>query len=92
MKHPQNRDWNGQTKHKSIVLTHRVMITGYPEAGSACVRKGQLVFITSGHYEIGGRISNHFSWRPIKEDGTLGRKTSGYWDRKWSPQYPQIKL
>ena len=32
------------------------------------------VLVTEGQYEIGGRISNHFKWRKILKDGSLGKK------------------
>jgi hypothetical protein len=73
---------------KKITITHKIGFTAYPEFGYATMRKGRPVFITAGHYAIEGRISNHFSWRPIKADGTLGREYNGYWERKWSPSPP----
>lgn len=63
----------------SVVVRHRVSITHKPVAGHATYRKGKLVFIISGAFEIGGRISNHFHWATIKTDGSLGRPTHGYW-------------
>ena len=39
---------------------------------------GQPVMITDGEYEVDGRISNFWSWRPLSEDGTLQPEEHGY--------------
>lgn len=64
---------------QTVVVRHRVPITHKPTLGCAIYRKGKLVFIIGGAFEIGGRVSNYFDWATIKPDGTLGRKTNGYW-------------
>lgn len=66
-----------------VKITHKVSITKEPVAGYCCYRKGKLVYIESGSYEIGGRLSNFFSWRVVKPDGSLGKSHAGYWDRSW---------
>ena len=66
-------------KKKSVVVTLRVAVTEAPQAGYATYKKGKLVFITGGAFQVEGRWSNHFTWRTIKTDGTLGRECSGYW-------------
>lgn len=37
-----------------------------------------VVYVVSGAYEIGGRISNFFEWRRVLCDGTLGKVQRGY--------------
>lgn len=68
------------TKRKTVTITHRVRITDRPEAGCATMHpKDGLIFITDGSEYIDGRVSNHFYWRKINADGTLGdRDRCGY--------------
>ena len=48
--------------------------------GRVYKRDGKNVYITSGDYEINGRISNHWGWREVNENGSLGEKGCGYGD------------
>jgi len=66
-------------KTSVVIKRLRVPIVHKPLKGCAIYRRGKLVYIISGDYEIGGRVSNHFHWATIKPDGTLGRPTKGYW-------------
>lgn len=54
---------------------------------------GKLIYITSGSY-IGGydRISNHFHWRYLKKDGTLGKEGHGYGDTNIYPVDCKIQI
>lgn len=38
----------------------------------------RLVYVESGAYEVDHRISNHWTFREIEKDGTLGRSYSSY--------------
>lgn len=37
-----------------------------------------VIYVTGGAYEIGGRVSNHWRWRKVNKDGTLGEEGHGY--------------
>ena len=43
-------------------------------------KQGRLIYMESGAYEIENRISNHWSWRIVRKDGTLGKRQFGYGD------------
>ena len=68
-----------------VEVRHKVEILNYLKVGCACYdEKGRLAYIIDGQWEIDGRLSNFWDWKLIKEDGTLGRKQSGYgWKGKW---------
>jgi hypothetical protein len=40
---------------------------------------GRLVVITGGSYMGTHGVSNHFYWKPILPDGSLGPEEYGYW-------------
>lgn len=54
------------------------------------VRKidGVISLITDGFYidPTYGRISNHWTWRPVRPDGSLGRSRSGYGGDYFGPR------
>lgn len=41
-------------------------------------KDGRIVFITDGAYYGDWGISNYWTWREVKRDGTLGKEESGY--------------
>lgn len=54
--------------------------------GKVYLRDKKRIYITSGSYLGGyGRVSNHWTWKEINEDGTLGVKGSGYGDMSAEP-------
>ena len=55
--------------------------------GKVFKRDGKKIYITSGYFTDPeyGRISNHWSWREVNKDGTLGKKGNGYGDTKAKP-------
>lgn len=57
-----------------------VIHSGWRPAGRSAQMKGypRLVYIVSGNYEVNGRISNWWTWRPILSNGTLGKEVHGY--------------
>lgn len=48
--------------------------------GAAGRRKGRVIFVTGGYFldPIYERLSNHWSWRYVRPNGSLGRSGSGY--------------
>lgn len=44
--------------------------------------KPKLVLITDGSFEVRGRISNFWSFRTVKEDGTLSETKGGDYDNE----------
>lgn len=71
---------------KSVKVTLRLPVTDVPVAGSCTYRRGKLVYVASGAFEIDGRVSNFFDWRIVQKDGTLGRWQCGYWHPLWSKE------
>jgi hypothetical protein len=55
-------------------------IDGHYYIGSCYLRDGRVIYIESGCYTdpTYGRLSNHWHWRKVNEDGTLGRRGNGY--------------
>lgn len=42
------------------------------------------VYVTSGQFQVNGRISNYWYFHAVQEDGSLGPQLSGYggnWER-----------
>jgi hypothetical protein len=39
---------------------------------------GRLIYIYDGQFMSNGKLSNFWYWKYINDDGTLGRKGSGY--------------
>lgn len=39
---------------------------------------GYKVYVIDGAYLRNGRVSNHWTWQRVNEDGTLGERESGY--------------
>ena len=48
------------------------------QVGEVRMIKGKLSLLTSGSYQGQFGISNFWTWRTIRKDGTLGRESSGY--------------
>lgn len=48
------------------------------EVGKVYLRHGKPVFITEGQYLGRHGVSNHWYWKPIETDGSLGKEESGY--------------
>ena len=57
------------------------------DVGSVYKYEGSLVYITGGYYTdpTYGRLSNHYSWRKVKKDGSLGKEYSGYGGAEFKP-------
>lgn len=53
--------------------------------------KGAYIYITGGYYTdpIYRRISNHFNWRIINSDGSLGKEEYGY---GWSAEPVDVDI
>ena len=48
------------------------------QIGEVRMIKGRLSLITSGSYQGQFGISNFWTWRTIRKDGTLGKEYKGY--------------
>lgn len=63
------------------------------QSGYVYKRDGKLIYITGGSYEGSyGRISNHFSWKRVKKDGSLGKESSGYGQSDIAPVKCTVKI
>lgn len=49
-----------------------------PQVGKAYLHKGRPVFVTGGYYMGNRGVSNHWSYRVINPDGTLGEQGADY--------------
>lgn len=54
--------------------------SGHYEIGRVYRRDGQLIYITSGRYMGTMGLSNHWNWKYVRKNGTLGRDGWGYGD------------
>lgn len=43
---------------------------------------GKMVFLTSGEYEVNGRVSNFYSGKVLNENGELSDETLGDYGRR----------
>lgn len=60
--------------------------------GHVYKRDGKLIYITSGDYEIGGRISNAWTWKEVLNNGKLGPQKSGYGESNVEPVEFEIQI
>lgn len=48
------------------------------QKGEVRIINGKLSLITGGNYYGDRGVSNHWTWRTIRKDGTLGKEYGGY--------------
>lgn len=65
-------------KHKNDNFIANVLEIGQVYNYTDTKNNTYPVYILSGDYEINGRISNHWQWKRINKNGSLGRSISGY--------------
>ena len=58
---------------------------GHYEIGKVYKRGDDLIYITSGKYMGHLGVSNHWNWRIVKSNGTLGEEGYGYGDFPVTP-------
>jgi len=50
------------------------------------------IYITSGNYEVDGRLSNFWYWKPINEDGTLADTENHGYGGQWEELESDIQV
>lgn len=70
------------------------MIDQHYVIGKVYLRKLKPIYIIDGYYTdpTYGRLSNHWTWRPVKKDGTLGKRQNGYGDTNIQPVKCKIEI